>query len=208
LFKVDFLFLGIPNLENVKSNEENASENNNLIPGDERQLIRRQFLRRKLQTSNISTPKKEETTLTSTPKSSKRHSLMSKQNDSNSSINPLLNLTEKVLQQYLDEITRKLEEISVVDSKWDERLKSIQLLHSISVTTWASSDEKPQTFSSHPIFINAVTNSLLRVYLSKQFSDGRSSMIKSFCECVSSIASHAGVCSALFLLFIIFFFLA
>jgi hypothetical protein len=199
-YKAFFLFLDISDSENIELNEDNILENNSENAGDVKRP-KHHFLKRKLQQSNISTPKKEESLLPSTPKSLKRYSLSFKQSDSSSEVKPLLNLCEKLVQQYLDEITRKLEEISVVDSRWDERLKSIHLLHSIVITPCSNLSDKTTTFSSHPVFVNAVTNTLLRSCLIKQFSDGRSSMIKSFCECIASIAYHSGVCVVFLLIY-------
>jgi hypothetical protein len=121
----------------------------------------------------------------------------------------LSDLSEKQLRLYLDEIQDKLNSYSIVNSKWEERLKSIKLLHSIAITPLqidhclnisSFCGQIPSFYSSHPLFISALTCNLsassttstthvpLKILLSKQFADGRSFFIKSLCECLSDIA--------------------
>jgi hypothetical protein len=112
-------------------------------------------------------------------------------NSSSLSVHQLPYLSEKQLQQHIDEITKKLGSISVVDSEWEERLNSIKLLHAIAITP--QNELSNLFFCTHPVFINALSSSPLRNALKKQFTDARSGMIKCVCDCLGSIAYHCGV---------------
>jgi hypothetical protein len=120
-------------------------------------------------------------------------------------VSPLPQLSENDLQHHLDEITKKLESTSIVDSEWEGRLNSIKLLHAIAITPQNKTSNS--TFCTHPIFVHALSSMSLRNSIKKQFEDARSTLVKAMCDCLNAIACYSGVCTKIhfFSLFLYYF---
>ncbi|KAA6379748.1 MAG: hypothetical protein EZS28_024725 [Streblomastix strix] len=101
-------------------------------------------------------------------------------------LNDLLGkIQSETLTIQLEDIATTLQSIPVQDKKWNERMSSLNLLHALAYNHAAS--KFPH------IFIPALQGqSKLKIALSKQFSDGRSALIKELCDSISSIAIDAG----------------
>jgi hypothetical protein len=116
----------------------------------------------------------------------------SSSSSSTANVLPLPYLSEKELLFHLNQISTTLNSISVKDANWTDRYNAFRLLHSIAVTPITNSNIDVNDnniinnnilyFCSHPIYLSTLSSSSFKPLLLKQFSDARSSMIKSLCD--------------------------
>ncbi|KAK2949482.1 putative CLASP N terminal [Blattamonas nauphoetae] len=85
--------------------------------------------------------------------------------------------SDKALKEHVTNIKSTFETISVVDPRWTDRLKQIQLLRGLSLGDMGTSSE----------FLDLFTNDLYHPLL-EQFADGRSSYLKELCDLLSTIS--------------------
>ena len=100
----------------------------------------------------------------------------------NSSVlSPIPFKSVKDLQSLLDDTTKTLQTIPITDERWTDRLHALITLQQISLGNSVT----------QPIFMQSISGPL-RIAISKQFSDARSSIIREVCTLLSILATRLG----------------